>query len=68
VDYFQAIKRYQFLKSLDAHIHKIHPIVGRVAYLKRGIPHTGRQVCDAVFDIRPGKGSGLKFLCGGSNS
>ncbi len=29
-----------------------HPVVGRVAYLKEGVPHRGRQIYDSIFEIR----------------
>lgn len=30
-------------------IHSTWPIVGRIAYLKNGVPHRGRQVYDSIF-------------------
>lgn len=43
-------------KKLDAHIHHVHRWEGRISYLDaNGVPQKRRQVCDAVFDIRPGK-------------
>ena len=52
LDCFCAKKRNADFLKLDLHIHAIHPIVGRVAYLKNGKPETNRQIYDAVFDIR----------------
>lgn len=50
-------------KKLDCHIHHEYVIQHRVAYLNaNGIPQKGRQIYDAVFDIRPGKGGGRTFL------
>lgn len=62
VDYFQSLGRFKQFKSLDAHIHCTYPIVGRVAYLKQGTPEKGRQIYDAVFDIRPGRSGGTQFI------
>jgi len=48
--------RAEVWRSLDAHIHHVYRIKGRVAYLDGlGVPQKGRQCSDAVFDIRPGK-------------
>lgn len=51
-------------KRLNAHIHHLYQIEGRVAFLDaNGVPQTKRQVCDAVFDIRPGRrNSGISYL------
>lgn len=54
----QTKVRYAGFKELNCHIHHIHKIVGRVAYLKNGVPHRDRQIDDAIFDIRPGKEGG----------
>ncbi|MBD6620943.1 hypothetical protein FNW02_35760 [Komarekiella sp. 'clone 1'] len=68
-DIFQAKSRANAFSKLNAHIHHIYPIVGRVDYLINGVPasktfvekngkmvrRSGRQTCDAVWDIRPGK-------------
>ena len=54
-DFFQSVGRNQAFRQLDAHIHHTYQIVNRVAYLKNGVVVKGRQVYDAVFDIRPGK-------------
>lgn len=52
LDCFCAKKRNADFLKLNLHIHAIHPIVGRVAYLKNGQPEKNRQIYDAVFDIR----------------
>ncbi|MEM9213961.1 MAG: hypothetical protein AAGD25_06400 [Cyanobacteria bacterium P01_F01_bin.150] len=57
-DWDQAQGRNAQFSQLDCHIHHIHKISGRVAYLKDGVPHSQRQIYDAVFDIRPGKVGG----------
>jgi hypothetical protein len=50
-------------RKLNAHIHHIHQIMGRVAYLDAsGVPQTKRQCVDAVFEIRPGKGGVVSYL------
>jgi len=54
LDYFSSKKRFDSLRSSGAHIHHLHVIRGRIAYLKDGIPQKGRQIYDAVFDIRLG--------------
>lgn len=52
--YFQTQERARCFMRLNAHIHKVYPIVGRVAYLKNGVPESGRQCEDSIFDIRLG--------------
>lgn len=52
LDCFCAKKRNAEFLKLNLHIHAIHPIVGRVAYLKNGKSENNRQIYDAVFDIR----------------
>lgn len=51
-------------KQLSCNIHHQYDIQHRVAYLDaNGIPQRGRQIYDAVFDIRPGKiGATRSFL------
>ncbi|MBE9038176.1 SAM-dependent DNA methyltransferase [aff. Roholtiella sp. LEGE 12411] len=76
-DIFQAKSRSRAFSKLNAHIHHIYPIVGRVDYLINGVPasqtyvekngklvrRSGRQTCDAIWDIRPGKqGSCTTFI------
>lgn len=55
IAYFQTQERAKQFAGMGAYIHRVYPIVGRVAYLKNGIPESGRQCEDAVFDIRLGK-------------
>jgi hypothetical protein len=71
-DIFQSKSRANAFSQLNAHIHHIYPIVGRVDYLINGVPasqtlvekggkmvkRSGRQTCDAIWDIRPGKQGG----------
>ncbi|MBW4557123.1 MAG: methyltransferase [Trichormus sp. ATA11-4-KO1] len=71
-DIFQAKSRARAFNQLNAHIHHVYPIVGRVNYLINGVPasqtyvekggklvrRSGRQTCDAIWDIRPGKSGG----------
>jgi SAM-dependent methyltransferase len=51
-------------KSLDCHIFHQYSFQHRVAYLDAsGTPQKGRQIYDAVFDIRPGRSAGaVSFL------
>lgn len=51
-------------KTLDCHIHHTYRIQNRIAYLDaNGKPQNGRQIYDAVFDIRRGKtGATSTFL------
>jgi hypothetical protein len=53
-DYFQAQKRAELFGRLPAHISEALPIVGRVAYLKNGVPVSGRQIYDTVYLIQRG--------------
>ena len=63
IAYFQSQDRAKKFAKLNAHIHRVYPIVGRVAYLKNGVPETGRQCEDAVFDVRLGKlDGGVEFI------
>lgn len=63
IAYFQSQERGNRFLGMDAHIFKIHPVVGRVAYLKNGIAESGRQCEDAIFDIRVGKSGGcMEFI------
>jgi predicted RNA methylase len=60
---FQTKGRNSYFKNLGCHIHHCYQITGRVAYLKNGVPQKGRQIEDAVFDIRPGqKPGGVSFI------
>ncbi len=61
--YFQTQERAKEFFDLNCHIHKAHPIIGRVPYLKEGVAVSGRQCEDAVFDIRLGKeGACMEFI------
>jgi hypothetical protein len=63
IAYFQTQERAKQFAGMGAYIHRIYPIVGRVAYLKNGIPESGRQCEDAIFDIRRGKSlNGVEFI------
>lgn len=63
IAYFQTQERAKQFAGMGAYIHRVYPIVGRVAYLKNGIPESGRQCEDAVFDIRKGKSlNGVEFI------
>lgn len=62
-DTFASKERNAHFQALDCHIRHRYEVVGRVAYLKQGVPQQGRQIQDAVFDIRPGKaGSCVTFI------
>jgi hypothetical protein len=81
-DIFQAKSRAIAFSKLDAHIHHIYPIVGRVDYLINGVPasqtrvekggklvkRSGRQTCDAIWDIRLGKSGGCTTFINSSNT
>lgn len=64
IAYFQTQERAKAFAKLNAHIHKVYPIVGRVAYLKNGVPESGRQCEDGIFDIRLGAdcSGGVEFV------
>lgn len=63
VDFCSSVERGQALRALDCHIHHEYRILNRVAYLRDGKAYKGRQIYDAVFDIRPGTQSGaISFL------
>ena len=49
-----SIKRGTTLQALDCHVHHVYWILNRIAYIRNGIPHKGRQCYDAVFDLRLG--------------
>ena len=50
-------------KKTGAVIFHEYRIEGRVAYLNgSGQPQSGRQVCDAVFDIRPAGNSAVSYM------
>ena len=54
-DFFQSQGRAKQFAELDCRIYQRHSIVGRVAYLKNGVPFDQRQIYDCVYEIRPGK-------------
>ena len=58
VDFGCSIKRGTALQALDCHVHHVYWILDRIAYIRNGIPHKGRQCYDAVFDLRPSKYTG----------
>lgn len=62
-DFFQLVGHNNRFQRMNAHIHHKYELVSRVAYLKNGIPQNGRQIYDAVYDIRPGKlGGAITFV------
>lgn len=63
VDFCSSVERGQAFQALECHIHHEYRILNRVAYLRDGKAYKGRQIYDAVFDIRPGTRSGaVSFL------
>ena len=63
VDFCSSVERGQAFQALDCHIYHEYRILNRVAYLRDGKAYKGRQIYDAVFDIRPGTQSGaISFL------
>lgn len=63
VDFCSSVERGQALRALDCHIYHEYRILNRVAYLRDGKAYKGRQIYDAVFDIRPGNQTGaISFL------
>ena len=63
LDWNCSLERGRHWQRLNAHIHHAYQIMGRVPYLDAsGVPQRGRQVCDAVFDIRPGVGGCISYL------
>jgi hypothetical protein len=63
LDWNCTLGRASAWKKLNAHIHHEYRVEGRVGYLDRnGIQQNNRQVCDAVFDIRLGKGGNVTYL------
>lgn len=63
VDFCSSVERGQAFQALDCHIYHEYRILNRVAYLRDGKAYKGRQIYDAVFDIRPGNQSGaISFL------
>ena len=63
IDFCSSVERGLAFLSLDCHVHHEHRILNRVAYIRDGKAFKGRQIYDAVFDIRPGKQAGaVSFL------
>lgn len=63
VDFCSSVERGQAFQALECHIYHEYRILNRVAYLRDGKAYKGRQIYDAVFDIRPGTQSGaISFL------
>lgn len=64
IDFASSIKRGLALQSLDCHLHHLHLIINRVAYIREGIAWRKRQIYDAVFDIRPNQkeSAAISFL------
>ena len=62
-DFDQAIGRNKELQESNCHIHHVYKVIDRIAYLKNGVPVKGRQIYDAIYDIRPGKeGSVVSYI------
>jgi len=64
LSYFCTQERAKRFQKLNAHIHKVYPVIGRIAYLKNGVPESGRQCEDGIFDIRLGAdcSGGVEFI------
>lgn len=63
IDWMSLRSVEDWWRDTDAHIHHIYAVAGRIAYLKNGIPVSGRQRNDAIFDIRPGRdGAAISYL------
>ena len=63
VDFCSSVERGQAFQALDCHIYHEYRILNRVAYIRDGKAYKGRQIYDAVFDIRPGNQTGaISFL------
>lgn len=54
IDFGCSIKRGTALLALDCHIYHVYWVMDRIAYIRDGKPHKGRQCYDGVFEIRPG--------------
>ena len=55
IDFFCSQERGKNISGMDCHFYKQYPIVGRIPFLKNGIPENRPQRYHAVFDIRPGQ-------------
>lgn len=65
IDFNCGLRMGNKWKQLDCHIHHVYRIQNRIAYLNaKGKPQSGRQVYDAVFDIRLGKLGGVTSFLG----
>lgn len=63
IDFNCGIASGNYWSKLDCYIHHEYRIQNRVAYLdSNGKPQTGRQIYDAVFDIRSGTSRTITFL------
>lgn len=63
IDFCSSIKRGMAFKALDCHVYHEYRIMNRIAYIRGGKSVKGRQIYDAVFDIRPGRKPGaISFL------
>lgn len=68
VDFCSSVERGQAFQTLECHIHHEYRILNRVAYLRDGKAYKGRQIYDAVYDIRPGTQHGaVSFLSTSTN-
>ncbi|MEO1399623.1 MAG: class I SAM-dependent methyltransferase [Cyanobacteria bacterium J06635_1] len=52
-EFFQSQTRAAQLRALGLVISNEWRIAGRVAYLKLGVSHPGRQCYDSIFELRP---------------
>lgn len=63
IDWMSLKSVSEWWKDTDAHIHHVYAVEGRIAYLKNGVPISGRRRNDAIFDIRPGRdGAAISYL------
>ncbi len=53
--FFQTKERGNLFMDLNCRIYQRHSIVGRVSFLKNGVPASDRQCDDCIYDIRPGR-------------
>lgn len=63
IDWMSLKSVAQWWQETDAHIHHVYAVAGRIAYIKNGVPISGRRRNDAIFDIRLGRdGSAVSYL------
>ncbi|HBE17066.1 MAG TPA: hypothetical protein DDW51_05505 [Cyanobacteria bacterium UBA11367] len=63
IDFYCGKKTGDAWRGLSCYIHHQYTFQHRIAYLgKDGIPQKGRQIYDAVFDIRVGNSGSVTFL------